>query len=90
MMTRFVRCLIVACVVSTLGLAGCASWAKHQSSTVGFNYPHGRAETLTQSPHEHYQMMSRISAQNTRALIEDLDLLFLTERTTRLTRWHSK
>jgi hypothetical protein len=77
-------------VVGALALSGCATWANWQRSTVGWNYPHAAGETLTERGQDHYQTISRISAHDCRALVEDLDLLFLTERPTRLTRWHDR
>ncbi len=89
-MTRLVRCTMLTCLLATLVLSGCMSWARAQRATVGLNYPHADGETLAQSPHEHYQRVSIMSAHDVRALVEDLDLLFLTERPTRLTRWHGR
>ncbi len=89
-MTRFVRCIGAACIVASLTQAGCATWAGTQRATVGLNYPHSTGETLTQSPHEHYRRVSGMSAHDARALVEDLDLFFLTDRPTRLTRWHGR
>ncbi len=89
-MTRLVRCAVLACLLATLVLSGCMPWAKVQRATVGLNYPHTGGETLAQSPYEHYQRVSAMSAHDARALVEDLDLLFLTERPTRLTRWHGR
>lgn len=69
---------------------GCQSYARSQERSVGFYYPHARGETTGETPEEHYQRMSRVSALNSRALVEDIDLLFLSDRGTRLTRWHDK
>jgi hypothetical protein len=69
-------------------VAGCASWADTQRATVSLNYPHASGESLTQSSDEHYRQVSRVSAHDSRALMDDLDVFFLTDRPTRLTRWH--
>jgi len=53
-------------------------------------YPHAGSETLTQSGKDHRQAVLRISQQDKKSLIEDLDAFFLTERPSRLNRWHSK
>ncbi len=82
-MTRFTRWTVGACFFAALTGLGCAP-----RSTVMLDYPHAPRATLTQSPHEHYQSISNIAAQDRRALIEDLDMLFLTDRPGRLTRWH--
>ncbi len=74
-----------ACLFVALISLGCAP-----RSTVTLDYPHSTRATLTQSPHEHYQAISNIAAQDRRALIEDLDILYLTDRPGRLTRWHDR
>ena len=85
-MTRLIRLALGACAALGVVMAlGCES-----PSLVGMNYPHARTETLGETSEEHYQRVSRLSDQNRRLLNEDLDLLFLTERETRLTRWHTK
>ncbi len=89
-MTRFVRCMVGVCVLVALTQSGCASWANTQRATVGFNYPHSQGETLGQSPHEHHRRIAASSAHDARALVEDLDLWYLTDRPTRLTRWHDR
>lgn len=53
-------------------------------------YPHAETETLGQTPDEHHQQVSSVLEQDRRALNEDLDLLFMTDRPTRLTRWHGR
>ena len=84
-MFRFARYAVAACVLFALGGLGCQARA-----TVPMFYPHATKGTLAQSPHEHYQFVSNIAAQDERALIDDLDLLFQTDRPTRLTRWLSR
>jgi len=59
-------------------------------STVLWNAPHATEATLTQSPHEHFQMAGKVAERDARALIEDLDILFLTDRPSRLNRWHNR
>lgn len=53
-------------------------------------YPHAGSETLGQTSDEHRQQVSSILEQDRRALNEDLDILFMTDRPTRLTRWHGR
>lgn len=89
-MTRLARFTASVCLLGVLALSGCAAWGKAQRKSVIWIYPHARGETLTQSPHEHYQGVSEVVARDTRALIEDLDVFFLTDRPTRLTRWHDR
>lgn len=89
-MIRLARFTACACLLAVLALSGCGTWAKVQRKTVIWNYPHATGETFAQSPHEHYQWVSDMSAHDSRALVEDLDLLFLTDRPTRLTHWHGR
>ncbi|MBI4717104.1 MAG: hypothetical protein HY763_04810 [Planctomycetes bacterium] len=78
--------VLTVCGLAFLGLqAGCAP-----RSTVSWNYPHATTETLSQSPHEHYQSASDVADRDGKALAEDLDVLFMTDRPTRLTRWHDR
>jgi len=53
-------------------------------------YPYAESETLVQTPDEHRQQVLTSVEQDRRALNEDLDLLFMTDRPTRLTRWHGR
>jgi hypothetical protein len=53
-------------------------------------YPHRNMETLAETRDEHRDRVHGVLEQDRRALAEDLDLLFQTDRPTRLTRWHSK
>ena len=85
LMLRYARYAIVACSLLVVAALGCAP-----RSTVALDYPHAPYGNLTQSPHEHYQAVSNVAAQDRAALVEDLDVLFLTDRPTRLTRWHAR
>lgn len=84
-MRKSIRLGFAACALVTLGTMGCQA-----RSSVPWLYPHSTKATVTQSPHEHYQSISNVAAQNERALIDDLDLLFMIDRPTRLTRWQSR
>lgn len=81
---------MAALVLCALAEAGCASWARSQESSIEYYYPHLDSETLGMTAEEHRQWVKQISAHDSRALMEDLDLLFLTDRPTRLTRWHTR
>lgn len=87
-MARLARC--IAAVSLFLTLSGCMAYTRAPRSTVIWNYPHATEETLTESSHEHYQSVSNVAQRDARALIEDMDLLFMTDRPTRLTRWQSR
>lgn len=85
-MSRMAGSIVLVGLV--LGAVGCATRAPR--ATVLWNYPHATETTITQSPHEHYQSVANVAERDARALIEDLDLVFMTERPTRLTRWHDR
>ena len=87
-MVRFRRCLILAGALCAAAVSGCAVWSGVQRVTVSLNYPHASGESLSQSGQDHYHAVSQVSAHDARALVDDFDLLFLSERPTRLTRWH--
>ncbi|MCH8966876.1 MAG: hypothetical protein IID43_04300 [Planctomycetes bacterium] len=87
-MLRLTRTVVCMCLL--LVLSGCTVFTRAPRSTVVWNYPHATEQTLTQSSTEHYRAVSNIPARDARALIEDLDLLFLTERPSRLNRWHDR
>ena len=88
LMRRLTRCIAAICLLTLL--SGCVAFTRAPRSTVLWNYPHATERSLTQSPHEHYQTASNIAAHDAQALIEDLDLLFMTDRPTRLTRWQAR
>ena len=81
-MMRKTGFMLVVTALTALGMAGCASKTATQ-----IVYPHSTLANMTQSPHEHYQSVSSIAAQDRRALVDDLDVFFMTDRPTRLTRW---
>ncbi len=85
-MTRLMRFVSGACLcAAVLLIAAC-----NRPSMVGINYPHARQPTLGETGDEHYQRVSRVAKHDRRLLQEDLDLFFLTDRSTRLTRWHTR
>ena len=77
-------------VLSVVFISGCATWAAWQEKTVRWYYPHATGEGLGLSPDDHARMASSISAHDARALVDDLDVFFMTDRPTRLTRWHDR
>jgi len=83
-MTRRLVSLCLACLVVGPWAVGCTS-----ERVVGWQ-PHADATNLTETPDEHYHRVLRIEGQRRDALAEDLDLFFMTDRPTRLTRWHVK
>lgn len=53
-------------------------------------YSHKDQENLALSAEDHHHAVARIIEIDRRGLIEDLDYFFMTDRPTRLTRWHSR
>ncbi len=84
-MVRTVRSVGAVASFLLLVATGCSG-----PSLGSWHYPHAGKATLGQSPHEHQEGIARMDAQRRRALIEDLDVFFLTDRPTRLTRWHGR
>ncbi len=46
--------------------------------------------TLVQSTGDHLHTISAVIDRDTRALFHDLDMLYMTDRPTRLTPWHDR
>lgn len=84
-MRRTVVLIVAVSVTLTWFGLGCASPQARK-----IYYPHSRLEMLGQSSDEHHHRIARIADRDRRALAEDLDVLFLTDRPSRLTRWHSR
>lgn len=53
-------------------------------------HSHRNNETLAMTAEEHNQAVIRIADHDRRALIDDFDLLFMTDRPSRLNRWQSR
>ncbi len=82
MMRNAAKVVLTGLALTTLG--GCMG---AQSTWM---YPHAGTETLGQTSDEHRQHVSAVLEQDRGALKEDLDILFMTDRPTRLTRWHGQ
>ena len=52
--------------------------------------PHRSGETLTQNCDDHKEYVNRVADHDARAINDDLDLIFMTDRPSRLNRWHDK
>ncbi len=84
-MQRIARFGLLVLVLAAAGMAGCTSRVSQL-----WVHAHRHAENLGQTSEEHNQSVIQIADHDRRALIDDLDLVFMTDRTTRLTRWHSR
>lgn len=82
--TMTLKRLAVPCA---LGLFACGLTAGCHSAAWR---PHSSMETLSEAPEDHYHRVDSTLDRERRAMAEDLDLLFLTERPTRLSKWHGK
>lgn len=85
----------VACcgIVCWLMLAGCN--VGRTAAYVGdagklFMMSQNLGPTLTQSTGDHMHTISTVIDQDRRALFGDLDMLFQTDRPSRLSRWHDR
>lgn len=61
---------------------GCTN-PKHQS----WPYVHGDTETLGETAGDHRHRTRKVANQDAKALTEDLDVFFMTDRPSRLNRW---
>lgn len=88
-MARALRCLVIACLLAPMAIAGCAMNSPHNVSSAWL-YPHATMQTAGEAPDDHHYRVARILSLDRCLLADDLDLLFMTDRSTRLSRWHSR
>ena len=84
-MQRIARVGLLALALATAWTIGCTSRASQL-----WVHAHRHGETLTQTSEEHNRAVIESVDQDRRALMDDLDLMYMTDRTSRLTRWHSR
>jgi len=86
------RFLVVAGIVAggAFVSVGCRSSARTNHVANDYQGRVERGETFGETPSEHYQRVSRYTANEKRSLAEDIDLLLLRDRGSRLSRWHDK
>ena len=103
-MANRTACFLAVCCFLTVISTGCSvfrnwtkeglltDWSKEgrQEKSLLLQYPHAHEATLTLTAEEHYQAISDVIRRDRIALIDDLDMLFMTDRPTRLTRWHDR
>ncbi|MHC5111043.1 MAG: hypothetical protein ACYTHJ_14320 [Planctomycetota bacterium] len=82
-MARAAGCLFLLAAMFILG--GCST-----NAYVLANYPHAYAETLTEDEEEHFYKMTRLIDRDSKGIIEDLDMIFQSDRPSRLSRWHDR
>jgi len=75
-------CAVAGCTGRTIGGSAYAGKIIMRSQSLG--------PTLTQSTGDHMHSIGAVIDQDMRALFHDLDLLYQTEKPTRLTPWHDR
>ena len=88
-MVRASRWLLIVCLLVPVVLAGCATNSPH-GVPASWLYPHVKLRTAGEARDDHHYRVARILNLDSRLLADDLDLLFMTDRSTRLSRWHSR
>lgn len=76
-------------IALVLGISLLACWGAMGCYSAGAR-PHTCMETLGETSDEHYHRADLVLDRDRRALAEDLDLLFMTDRPTRLSKWHGR
>lgn len=84
------RCSKLALLMAVLLQSGCATGSQSRPEYLDLYYPHVYGETMALTPAEHRHAVEENAKHDARALVEDLDLFFLTDRPTRLTRWPTR
>ncbi len=88
-MARTFRCLVIVCLLAPVVITGCATNSPHDLSSAWL-YPHATMQTAGEAPDDHRYRVSRILSVDTLLLADDLDLLFMTDRSSRLSRWQDR
>ena len=83
-MQRMARVGICVLAVASAGAIGCTSRGSQL-----WVYPHRNAETLAQSKEDHNRAVIGVADHDRRAIIDDLDIVYMTDRPSRLSRWHT-
>jgi hypothetical protein len=90
-MTRRCGVLINGSVLALGFLAGGCAWmTEKRESITPHLYPHGSTQTLAQTPDEHRRTIRAVVKRDAEGLMDDLDIVFMTDRPTRLTKWHDR
>jgi len=88
---------VVTRLLVMVALSGCVAGctvgrATHTVADAGkvFMVSQDLGPTLTQSSGEHMHVITAVIDRDARAFFHDLDMLYMTERPTRLTPWHDR
>ncbi|MGB0717174.1 MAG: hypothetical protein ACPGXK_14945 [Phycisphaerae bacterium] len=76
---------LIACAFTMVLSTGCTD----TQVVVALN-PHAGFESVSQSEEVHINTVKKVIRQDALAIVEDFDLLLMTERPTRLTKWHNR
>lgn len=71
-------------------LSGCGGLTKPPHWSTGVRNISAGQESLSQSADDHYESAHNVHRHDGRALVEDMDLITMTDRPSRLTRWHDR
>lgn len=82
-MLRTLGTTLALCALGVILATGC-------SQATRLHYPHSEQVTTGETSAEHHARVLRGTSHDRRLLADDLDLFFMTDRPTRLTRWHAK
>lgn len=84
-MLRTLGTTLALCALGAILATGCSP-----ATRTRLHYPHSEQVTTGEAPAEHHARVLRGTSHDRRLLADDLDLFFMTDRPTRLTRWHAK
>ena len=83
----------ISTFVAVCWLGGCKS-AENSSARdswlTSVLYPHRFTETTARARQEHHQTVKEVIRRDQEGFMDDLDLLFMTDRPTRLSKWHDR
>lgn len=84
-MLRTLGPTLALCALGVILATGCS-----QATRTRLHYPYSEQVTTGETSAEHYARVLRSASHDRRLLADDLDLFFMTDRPTRLTRWQGK
>lgn len=90
MSRAYLRYLAPMAVLGLYLAGGCAHTTRFREEHQPNLYLHSHAYTTSQSGEEHYRTVRSVVRRDAQAFMDDLDLLFMTDRPSRLTKWHDR
>ena len=85
-----VAACLLACLIVTAGcnLGRTAAGVGNAGKVIMM--AQGLGPTLTQSTGDHMHTISAVIDRDMRAIFDDIDMIYMTDRPRRLTRWHDR